>query len=135
MRVRATDYRNDWLFGKGQNDYVTGGLAVAQSIRTRLGEVLGDCFFNTAAGLDLFNLLGSKNLLGLNLAIKAIILNTENVTGIIEVLVTVNSARHATLSYKVKSVFSGRPISDTLSLLLTEEGDILVTEDGEGIGT
>ncbi len=133
MRVRATDYRNDWLFGKGQNDYVTQGLAVAQSIRTRLGEVLGDCFFNINAGLDLFNLLGSKNLVALNLAVKAIILNTENVVGIVEVLVTVNTNRHATLSYEVKCAF-GVTIRNNLSLLLTEDGDLLVTEDGDGIG-
>lgn len=106
MRVRAIDIENDWLFGKGQNDYRQNVDAVTQTIKTRLQSFLGDCFFDTGAGIDWFNLLGGKSTLQLNLAIKAVILNTENVTGILELFTLLDSDRTFTVQYRVQTTYS-----------------------------
>ncbi len=106
MRVRAIDSEHDWLFGKGQNDYRRNLEAVVQNIDTRLSSFLGDCFFDNAAGIDWFNLLGNKDQLALNLAVSAVILNTENVTGILQLLLTVNVRRNIEVRYRVQTTYS-----------------------------
>ncbi len=114
MRVRAIDINHDWLFGKGQNDYVVNNSAVAQSINTRLNSFLGDCFFDNGAGIDWLTFCGgSKNQTALNLAIGAVILNTpdENgnqcVTGILQLSVSLNETTRAfTINYVVQTIFS-----------------------------
>lgn len=117
MIVRSIDVVNDWLFGRGANDYKSKNDAIAQSIKTRLQSFLGDCFFNTAAGIDWFNLLGSKNQLALNLAISAVILNTENVTGIKQLSVSLTSDRVFSVTYRVQTTYS--IASDTFQYDLT----------------
>ena len=106
MRVRALDTLGDWEFGKGQNDYKTANNAVAQNIQTRLSSFLGDCFFDTGAGIDWFNYLGGKDQLGLNLAINAVILNTQNVTGILQVSLNLSEDRKFTVAFKVQTTYS-----------------------------
>lgn len=105
-RCRAIDSNGDWLFGKGQNDYKTQNNEIAQDIQTRLNSYLGDCFFDTTAGLDWFNLLGGKDQTALNLAINAIILNTTNVTGMIQLSVVLNAARNLNVQYTVQTTYS-----------------------------
>lgn len=100
MRVRAIDGAHDWLFGKGQNDYMRGREACMQNINTRLYEFLGDCFFNNGAGIDWFNLIGGKDQISLNLAISAIILNTQDVTGINQLFVRLSETRNFQVSYE-----------------------------------
>jgi hypothetical protein len=86
---------------------LTGNAAVAESIQTRCLSFLGDCFFDMGAGIDLFNFIGSKNQIGLNLAISATILNTPNVTGILELDMDLNDAtRVFSVSYSVQTTFS-----------------------------
>lgn len=104
--VRAIDSSGDWLFGKSLNDYVSKNAAVQQDIKTRILEFLGNCFFNTVAGIDWFNLLGSKNELALSLAISAVILNTENVTSILQLRISLNAARALFVSYQVQTTYS-----------------------------
>jgi hypothetical protein len=106
MRVRSLDSNGDWTFGQGLLDYKTGNDAIAQSIKTRLNSFLGDCFFNLGAGIDWFNLIGSKNEIGLNLAISTTILNTENVTGILELSTTLDNNRVFTVNYQVQTTYS-----------------------------
>ncbi len=109
MIVRGIDATGDWLFGKGLNDYLTGKAALSQEIRTRLMSFLGDCFFDKEAGIDWFNLLGSKNQLSLQLAIRATILNTtypaSAVTGIVETTVSLDSSRELSIAYSVDTTF------------------------------
>lgn len=107
MSVRALDSNGDWVYGIGKNAYLTGNAEVAQNIQTRLLSFLGDCFFDLGAGIDWFNYLGSKNQIGLNLAISAVILNTANVTGINQLFVILNDdTRIFTVSYQVQTTFS-----------------------------
>lgn len=105
MIVRAIDSQGDWLYGKGRNDYKSGRIAVAQSIQTRLSSFLGDCFFAKNAGIDWFNLLGSKQRIALNLAISAVILNTDNVTGILELSLNLSQNRRITIKYNTQTTF------------------------------
>lgn len=105
MIVRALDINSDWLFGKGKNDYKSGNDAIAQSISTRLKSFLGDCFFAIDQGIDWFNLLGTTNTIELKLAISTMILNTKDVTGIVEVSLSRNSNRQLTITYSVDTVY------------------------------
>lgn len=104
--VRAIDVNGDWTFGKGKNDYKTKNNAIAQSIQTRLLCFLGDCFFDTNAGIDWFNFIGGKDEIALNLAISATILNTPNVTGIDQLYIVLSSDRQFSVSYKVQTTYS-----------------------------
>lgn len=138
MIVRGLDANNDWLFGKGKNDYNAQNKAVEQSIATRLRSFLGDCFFALDAGLDWFNLLGSKNQLALELAVRAVILNTPNVSAIIDVSINLDhTTRLISMQYTVETVFTDSgivaPVTSSTSLLLTEDGFVITTEDGSGI--
>lgn len=106
MIVRALDINGDWTFGKGRNDYRTNLDAVVQNISTRLKSFFGNCFFAQNDGIDWFNYLGSKDQLGLNLAINATILNTESVTGILQVSANLDHAtRVFTVQYRVQTTY------------------------------
>lgn len=111
MIVRTVDSSNDWTFGKGRNDYRSGIQTVEQRIRTRLQCFIGDCFFDTGQGLDWLSLLGAKNTLAIKLAVSTAILNTENVTGLIEVSTVIDNNRKLTISYKVQTTYGA--ITDT----------------------
>lgn len=144
MRVRALSGSGDWTFGKGQNDYKTANAAIAQAIQSRLLSFLGDCFFDSGAGIDWFNLLGSKNEIALNLAVSATILNTQDpsgnfpITRLNQLSINLDSNRKVTISYNVTTVYTGvqnptGTLSASTSYLLTESGSILTTEDGSGL--
>lgn len=139
MIVRALNpTTGDWTFGQGKNNYLSGVPAIEQSIKTRLSSFLGDCFFATTAGIDWFNLLGSKQILQLRLAIATTILNTDNVSGIVELKVTLDLLRELKVQYTVTTNFENlnlgtATISDTLNFLLTEGGDVITTEGGAGL--
>lgn len=106
-RVRALDGTHDWLFGKGQNDYLTRNAAVIQDINTRLNCFLGDCFFDTGAGLNWWVFLGgSKDQSALSLAISAVILKTKDVTGLRQLSIALPATRGITVSYQVQTSFS-----------------------------
>lgn len=120
MKVRELDVNHDWLFGKGQNNYLSANKAVVQNIDTRLHAFLGDCFFDLGAGIDWFNLLGGKDQLALNLAISAVILNTQNVTGIIQLSTYLDVARRLTIRYQAQTTYS--QISSSFELNLNGNG-------------
>lgn len=105
--IRTLDSNGDWTFGAGINNYATGNNEVAENIKTRLSSFLGDCFFDTGAGIDWFNLLGAKNQVALQLAVAAVILNTANVTGGLQLSVSYNElSRALSIVYKVQTTYS-----------------------------
>lgn len=107
MIVRALDGNGDWTFGKGRNDYKKNLHAITQNIQTRLSSFLGDCFFDLSAGIDWWDLLGSKNQIGLSLAVSTTILNTYGVTGILQLQVDLNHVtRVFSVKYRVQTIFS-----------------------------
>lgn len=138
MSVRSLDADGDWNFGKGRNDYLYRTDAVVQNISTRLKSFLGDCFFALDEGVDWFTLLGSKNRVALELNVRAVILNTPEVTGIVSSETNFDArTRNLTLTYTVTTIYSAEPIVGEVtgisSFILTENGDILTTESGAGI--
>lgn len=107
MIVRAITSTGDWTYGAGKNNYLSANAAVAQTIATRLLSFLGDCFWATNAGIDWFSFLGgSKSLLALQLAINAVILNSDNVTGIITLNVIFDpETRNVEIDYEASTSF------------------------------
>lgn len=105
MRIRAIDDEKDWLFGKGQNDYLRNRKATIQNIETRLRATLGECFFNLTAGIDWLNLLGGKDQTAISLAVSAVILNTQDVTGIKLLTMTLDVERRLTIQYVAETTF------------------------------
>lgn len=114
MRVRALDQNGDWTFGKGIQDYLFLNNAIGQNIRTRLLSFLGDCFFAINDGLDWFNLLGKTNQLAINLPIAACIINTQGVTGLLELTVVISEARNISIQYNVQTIYSVQGLQGTI---------------------
>lgn len=106
MIVRQLDEDGDWTFGKGKNDYLRNNNAITQNVSTRLSSFLGDCPYDLASGIDWFNALGAKDQTALNLAISAVILNTPNVTGILQLFVFVDVVRNLTVRYRAQTTYS-----------------------------
>ena len=104
--VRAIDTNGDWTFGQGRSNYLSGRAALAQQIRCRLLQFLNECFFDLNAGIDWFNLLGGNNELLLQLAISTVILNTQGVTGLLQISVDVSEKRAFTIQYSATTVYS-----------------------------
>lgn len=103
---RALDNTGDWTFGAGLNNYVSNLREVEQDIGMNLRMFQGDCFFAKDAGIDWFNLLGTRNQVGLNLAINAAILGTTGVTGLQQVFLSVSESRVLSVQYTVSTVYS-----------------------------
>jgi hypothetical protein len=138
IKVRALDANGDFTGGRGRNDYLTGSNAIAQNIRTRLSSYLGDCYFNIREGIDWFGFLGSKNQAGLRQAIETTITNTEGVTEVLRLSLSLDSGRRFSLSYEVNTIYTGvlgptATIVGTINYLITEGGSVITTEDGNPI--
>lgn len=107
MIFRVIDEDNDWTFGKGQNNYARDNGAVSLNIRTRVNSWLNDCFFAMNEGIDWYNRLGSftqKELLDLDL--KRVILNTEDVTGMNGFESSVNEQRQYVARFDISTIYS-----------------------------
>lgn len=105
--VRSIDSAGDWNFGKSLNNYLSQNDAVKQNIKTRLLEFLGNCFFNMTAGIDWLNFLGgTKNELALNLNISSVILNTQYVTGLLQLSISLTENRKFSVTYQVQTSYS-----------------------------
>lgn len=104
--VRALDNNHDWTFGAGKGNYLSANAAIVQNINTRLNSFLGNCFFDLGAGIDWFNLLGAKDQTALQLAISSVILNTDQVTGLLQFQSSLSATRVYSVSYIVQTVYS-----------------------------
>ncbi len=105
--VRALDANGDWTFGTGRNSYKARQAAVAQRIKSRLLSFFQDCFFDADAGIDWFRFLGAKDQIGLKLAISSTILNTPEVTKLLQVSFSLNAdTREFNLQYQIQTVYS-----------------------------
>ena len=102
-----------WKSGSKSN-YKKDSTAVAQNVRTRLQSFLGDCFFATDEGIDWFNLLGSKRILELKLNISSTILNTQDVTSLVEIYVNILNNRQITVIYSANTIY-GPVIRQTIN--------------------
>lgn len=117
MRVRSIDSSEDWLFGKGQNDYQQNQNAVTQDIDTRLKMFLGDCFFSLQGWIDWITLLRGKSDLAISLAVSAMIANTDGVTAILQLSIVADVQRRLTITYQVQTIYSTIPINSTTVII------------------
>ena len=115
MRFRNLTIDGDWCFGKGRNSYLQNNEALMLNIKTRLLCFLGDCFFDTEAGIDWWNLLGGKNLKSLLASIQRVVLRSSNVKRIVKLHYTLNNRVFAiTLSVEFAN---GQILTDTVEVL------------------
>ena len=115
MRFRNLDENGDWVFGKGRNSYLQNNQALMMNIKTRLLCFLGDCFFDTEAGIDWWVLLGGKDLKSIIASIQRVILRSANVKRIVELDYTLTNRN---LSVKVSVEFAdGEILTDTVEVL------------------
>lgn len=106
MIIRNLDANGDWTWGSGKGNYLTNNAAIGLNIKTRLLSWVGDCFFDSQAGIDWTNRLGSKNQRTLlELDLRRVILRSFGVTGIV-FLDTVLVDRSFTANYSVNTIFS-----------------------------
>ena len=106
MIFRNLDSNHDFTFGSGLANYISGNAAIGLNIETRILSWVGDCFFDTGAGIDWSNRLGSKNQLTLlKLDLQRIILQSYGVTGIVSLNVGL-TGRGFYATYTVNTIFS-----------------------------
>jgi hypothetical protein len=106
MIFRNLNAQHDWTFGSGLGNYIAANAAIGLNIETRILSWLGDCFFDTTAGIDWANRLGSKNQRALlELDLRRIILQSYGVTGIVT-FDTNLTGRLFTANYTVNTIFS-----------------------------
>lgn len=79
MIIRNVDSNNDWVFGKGKNDYKRDSEALVVDLKTRLQSWKYNCFFDKQEGIDYKSFLGRGTKLFLDADIKRVILQTEGV--------------------------------------------------------
>ena len=116
MQIRNNTTENDWTFGHGKSDYITGNAGVGLNIKTKINEWKRDCFFNLQAGIDWRTRLGSKN--------QRQLLDTDIqniITGIDEVLALTAfesfvTDRAYTADFTIYTIYSETPYSDTVTL-------------------
>lgn len=110
MIERSLDVNHDFTFGIGKNNYLSGQLAIAQDIQTRLYEFLNDCFFNLKAGVDWNTLMSSlgavKNEQQIFLSCRAIILQTYGVVKIRSLTISITSNRAINIQGVVDTIFT-----------------------------
>ncbi len=83
MKIRALDKNWDWRWGHGFSDYASDSVGIAYSIKTKILSWYKDCFFDTEAGIDWKNLLGSKvSQKDIDSAVKKIVATEDGVTEI-----------------------------------------------------
>ena len=116
MQIRNNTEQNDWTFGQGKSNYITGNAGVALNIKTKINEWKNDCFFNLQAGIDWRTRLGSKNQRTLlDTDIQNIITSIPEVLALTEYQSFVND-RAYTADFTVFTIYSETPYTDTVSL-------------------
>jgi hypothetical protein len=142
MIIRALDSDHDLLWGQGRGNYLSGNDAIGQNAQCRVWSWLGDCYFALRDGIDWLNLFGSRNKkIAIELAVNGTLIDSEGITEVTELSVSVNSARHISLSYSCDSIYTGvnnatNPQSEVSSdFLLDSDGNVITVSDGEGITT
>lgn len=115
MLFRNLTVDGDWTFGAGFSNFATLDAAIALNVRTRILSWVGDCFFDTGAGIDWINRLGSKNQRNLlDLDLRRAILRSYGVTGLIEFDTFLNG-RVFSAQYTVNTIY-GKEYQSTINL-------------------
>lgn len=113
MSFRNLDGSNDWLFGGSMSNYATEANEIALNVQTRILSFYNDCFFDTEAGIDYFNLLDYNRQRELENAIQQVIITTPGVTGCNKINLYINSNRKMTINYDISTIYSTSYTADT----------------------
>jgi hypothetical protein len=97
VRYRALDANGDYSGGRGQGNFLINSAAcVAQSVLTRLKLWQGEWFLDVTDGTPWAQqVLGKTSKQIYDLAIRARVLGTQGVTGIVSYSSTLNTAKRA----------------------------------------
>lgn len=115
MIFRSLTVDGDWNFGKGKNSYLRNNEALMMNIRTRLLSFLGDCFFDTEAGIDWWNLLGEKDMKSILASVQRIVLRSSQVRKIVNLDYTLTE-RVFSIRLSIEFV-DGEILTDTVEVL------------------
>lgn len=116
MSFRNLSLEHDWVFGTGRNAYVQENQEIALNIETRLLSFLGDCFFDTEAGLDWFNLLDYRYQDKLENQVQDVIIKTPGITGINSVDVVIGANRQIRITYDIQTIYSSSYTDEVILL-------------------
>lgn len=121
MIIRNLDANGDWTFGQGKQNYLNGNPAIGLNVVTRLRSWVGDCFFDTLAGIDWTNRLGSKNQQRLLEAdLRRIILTSYGVVGINSLSFSLNG-RDFSAEFDIITIFSASYVN-SVTLAANNQG-------------
>lgn len=117
MIVSALDKNNDWTFGRGRNNYITGGAAIAQKVKCRIRSFKNDNPLNMDDNIDWMYLLSEKNTEREILReIERVTLATDGVMRIIDLSMTVDKRnRHQAIELRIETVFDEQLITFPVS--------------------
>lgn len=117
MIVSVLDKNDDWVFGRGRANYITGGAAIAQKAKCRIRSFKNDNPLNMDDNIDWFYLLSEKNTEQEILReIERVTLATDGVMRIIDLSMTVNkTTRHQAIELRIETVFDEQVITFPVS--------------------
>lgn len=117
MIVSALDKNNDWTFGRGRNNYITGGAAIAQKVKCRIRSFKNDNPLNMDDNIDWMYLLSEKNTEREILReIERVTLATDGVMRIIDLSMNVDKRnRHQAIELRIETVFDEQLITFPVS--------------------
>ena len=112
MIVSALDKDDDWTLGRGRNNYITGGAAIAQKVKCRVRSFKNDNPLNMDDNIDWIYLLSEKNTEQETLReIERVVLATDGVMRIIDLSMTVNKkTRKQLVELRIETVFDEQSV-------------------------
>jgi len=113
MIVSALDNNDDWGFGRGRANYITGGAAIAQKVKCRVRSFKDDNPLNMDDNIDWLYLLSEKNTEQEILReIERVTLATDGVMRIIHLSMLVNKkTREQHIEMRIETVFDNQSIT------------------------
>lgn len=119
MRSRALDANNDIFLQRRQIHTVTGGAQVVQNVRSRLLFYLGECVWDTTAGVPYFQQIFTKpmNLPQTEALLKREIIQTVGVSKLLDFRMYYdNTTRQLTVKYEAETTYDGI-VGDTINTI------------------
>ena len=108
MSVRRISQNNDFTFGRGKADYISGSKEIRQNVVTRLRSFTNDFFLDVDNGNPWLNLLGVRgNEKRIIRQIEKTVLTTDGVVSINSIrLISVDINRDARIELSYVDAFS-----------------------------
>ncbi|HAT2746463.1 TPA: hypothetical protein I8372_004130 [Citrobacter farmeri] len=113
MIVSALDKDDDWGFGRGRANYISGGAAIAQKAKCRIRSFKNDNPLNMDDNIDWMYLLSEKNTeMEILREIERVTLATDGVMRITALAMEVNkSTRSQKIELSIETVYDQQTIT------------------------